>query len=213
MTEITPHNAFTPAKEVQDIERFAGRVETLNSISSALQSEGSQIVLYGQRGIGKSSVARVLSQLAQNDKAAIDRLTDAPFKEFDYLVVSVTCDDSITSIEKLLVRLLTDEQALAPWIPFRIEQTIKAGTLSGELSVKVIKLGGSSTDSITERQTTVEADITSTFANACSNLISSNVANDGLLILVDELDRISDKSGMASLLKALGPNKVTFAFV
>jgi len=213
MSEITPHNVFTPAKEIQDIERFAGRVKALDALSGALQSEGAQIVLYGQRGIGKSSLARVLGQLAQNEKVAISRLTDKPLKTFDYLVVSVTCDDSINSVEKLLVRLLIDDQALAPWIPFKVEQKTSAGKIEGQLNVKVIKLKGSAGDSITERQAEVEADITSTFVNACSNLVGSGVAKDGLLIIVDEFDRITDKSGIASLLKALGPERITFAFV
>ena len=85
MSEIMSHNAFTPAKEVQDIERFAGRSELLDSLSHALQSEGAQIVLYGQRGIGKSSLSRVLAQLATNDKTAIDRLPQKPHVTFDYL--------------------------------------------------------------------------------------------------------------------------------
>jgi len=213
MSEVTPHNVFTPAKEIQDIERFAGRVDALDALSGALQAEGAQLVLYGQRGIGKSSLARVLGQLAQNEKVAISRLSEAPFKKFDYLVVSVTCDDSISTVEKLLVRLLTDDQALAPWIPFKVEQKTTSGKIEGQLNVKVIKLKGSAGDSITERQTEVEADVTSTFINACSNLVGSGVATDGLLIIVDEFDRINNKSGIASLLKSLGPERITFAFV
>src|SRR5690606_7757760 len=119
-TEITPHNAFTPAKEVQDIERFAGRVSALDALASALQSDGAQIVLYGQRGIGKSSLSRVLAQIATNDKAAISRLETKPHRRFDYLPIYFSCDDSVVNVDKLCLRLLTDDQALAPWIPFKV---------------------------------------------------------------------------------------------
>ena len=213
MSEITPHNAFTPAKEVQDIDRFAGRAATLDSLAAALQSDGAQIVLYGQRGIGKSSLSRVLTQIAVNDNAAISRLETAPHRNFDYLPIYVTCDDSVTNVDKLCLRLLTDEQALAPWIPYKVSERTNAQEGGVKLGVKVIELSGKLSGSITERQTEVEADVTSTFINACRQIVASGVAADGVLIVIDEFDRISDKSGIASILKALGPEKVTFALV
>ena len=213
MTEVTPHNAFTPAKEVQDIDRFAGRATTLDALASALQSDGAQIVLYGQRGIGKSSLSRVLTQISVNDQAAISRLETAPHQKFDYLPIYITCDDSVTNVDKLCLRLLTDEQALAPWIPFKVSERTNAHEGGGKLGVKVIELSGKLSGSITERQVEVEADVTSTFINACRQIVASGVAADGVLIVIDEFDRISDKTGIASILKALGPEGVTFALV
>lgn len=213
MTEITPHNAFTPAKEVQDIDRFAGRAQALDALAAALQADGAQIVLYGQRGIGKSSLSRVLAQIATNDEAAISRLETLPHKKFDYLPIYITCDDSVIDVEKLCLRLLTDEQALAPWIPFKVTERKNSGEGGGKLGIKVIELSGKLSESITERQTEVESDVMSIFINACRKLVTSGVAADGILIVVDEFDRISDKSGIASILKALGPEKVTFALV
>ncbi|MFA8394796.1 AAA family ATPase [Burkholderia ubonensis] len=213
MSQITPHNAFTPAKEVRDIDRFAGRQATLDALSNALQSEGAQIVLYGQRGIGKSSLSRVLAQIATDDQNAIARLSEPPHKHFDYLTVSITCDDTITNVEKLLLRILTDQNGLAEWIPFKVIEKKTGGNIGGELNVKIIKLSGKSEDSITERQVEVESDVTSTFVNACKNVVSSNIATDGLLLIIDEFDRIKNKTGVASILKSLGPEKVTFAFV
>jgi Cdc6-like AAA superfamily ATPase len=213
VSEITPHNAFTPAREVQDIDRFAGRAATLDSLAAALQSDGAQIILYGQRGIGKSSLSRVLAQIAVNDVAAISRLATAPHRRFDYLPIYVTCDDSVTNVDKLCLRLLTDEQALAPWIPFKVSEKTSAQDGGVKLGIKVIELSGKISGSITERQKEVESDVMSTFVNACRKIISSGVAADGILIVIDEFDRISDKSGIASILKALGPEKVTFALV
>ncbi len=213
MTEITPHNAFTPAKEVQDIDRFAGRVAALDALAAALQSDGTQIILYGQRGIGKSSLSRVLTQIATNDDAAISRLETKPHKQFDYLPIYITCDDSVINIEKLCLRLLTDEQALAPWIPFKVIERTTDKEGGGKLGIKVVELSGKLSQSLTERQTEIEADVISTFINACRQLVKNEVAKDGILIVIDEFDRISDKGGIASILKALGPEKVTFALV
>lgn len=213
MHEVTPHNVFTPAKEVQDIERFAGRTGLLDGLSGALQAEGAQIVLYGQRGIGKSSLARVLGQMATNDKEAISRLTVAPHVEFDYLPVHITCDDSIDCIDKLLLRLLTDDAALADWLPFKVVERKYTGEGGAKIGIKVVELSGKASGSITERATEIEADLKTTFINACRSIVSSGISAHGLLIIIDEFDRIADKKGIASILKALGPERVTFAMV
>lgn len=213
MTEITPHNAFTPAKEVQDIDRFAGRGKELGALADALQSDGAQLVLYGQRGIGKSSLARILGQLAVGESDVLGRLPTKPFATFDYLPIYFACDDSIQSIDKLLVRLLTDDAALSSWVPFKVVERKSSTEGGGKVSIKIVELSGKASDSITERSTEVDADIVSTFTNACRAVVQSGVAKSGLLLIVDEIDRIKDRSGIASLLKTLGPDKVTFALV
>jgi Cdc6-like AAA superfamily ATPase len=63
---ISPVNAFTPADEVREPERFAGRKEQLQTLSRALESDGVQIVIYGNRGVGKSSLAHQLSNLVKS---------------------------------------------------------------------------------------------------------------------------------------------------
>lgn len=213
MNDITPHNAFTPAKEVQDIDRFAGRGRELDALSAALQSDGSQLVLYGQRGIGKSSLARVLSRLATGDKEVVARLPTKPFVDFDYVPIYFPCDDSVTSIDRLLVRLMTDEGALAPWVPFKVVERKNSDEGGGKIGIKILELSGKLSQAITERATEVDADIVSTFTNACKAVVASGVAKSGLLVIVDEFDRIGDRTGISSLLKALGPEKVTFALV
>lgn len=213
MSQVTPHNAFTPALEVQDIERFAGRKKELNALANALQSEGAQLVIYGQRGIGKSSLARVLLKLAINDKVVVERLEPKPSKQFDYLPIYVACDDSIDTIERLLVRLLTDDAALASWVPFKVVEKKTNGGVGGKIGISVVELSAKTNASITERATEVDADVVTIFTNACRALVKSGAAGSGLLIVIDEFDRIKDRTGIASLLKTLGPEGVTFAFV
>jgi len=213
MSGISPINVFTPAQEIKDIERFAGRDDELMALSLALQSRGAQIVLYGQRGVGKSSLARQLAKLATNDKELIGRLKQQPFESLDFLPVYIACDDSIKNIEILMHRLLSDEEALAPWIPFKVVEKKSSGEVGSKFSVKVIELGGKKTDAITERAQQIEADIVSVFTNACRSVVKAGVAKHGLLIIVDEFDRIKNREGLASLLKTLGPEGVTFALV
>lgn len=213
MSEISPINVFTPAQEIKDIDRFAGRDDELMALSTALQSHGAQIVLYGQRGVGKSSLARQLAKLATNDKELIARLKQPPFEPLDFVPVYLACDDSIKNIETLMLRLLSDEEALAPWVSFKVVEKKSSGEIGSKFSVKVIELGGKKTDAITERAQEIEADIVSVFTSACRAVVKTGVAKHGLLIIVDEFDRIKNREGLASLLKTLGPEGVTFALV
>lgn len=213
MSEVSPINVFTPAQEVKDIDRFAGRDDELMALSTALQSHGAQIVLYGQRGVGKSSLARQLAKLATNDKDLIARLKQPPFEPLDFVPVYLACDDSIKNIQMLMLRLLSDEEALASWVPFKVVEKISSGEIGAKFSVKVIELGGKKTDAITERAQEIESDIVSVFTSACRAVVKTGVAKHGLLIIIDEFDRIKNREGLASLLKTLGPEGVTFALV
>ena len=213
MSEISPINVFTPAQEIKDIERFAGRDDELMALSTALQSHGAQIILYGQRGVGKSSLARQLAKLATSDKELIGRLKQPPFEMLDFVPVYIACDDSIKNIEMLMLRLLSDEEALAPWVPFKVVEKKSSGEIGSKFSVKVIELGGKKADAITERAQEIEADIVSVFTNACRAVVKTGVAKHGLLIIIDEFDRIKNREGLASLLKTLGPEGITFALV
>jgi ABC-type transport system involved in cytochrome bd biosynthesis fused ATPase/permease subunit len=50
-------NAFRPAKEIDDPERFAGRKDPVQQAYFGLISEGTHIAIVGNRGIGKTSLA------------------------------------------------------------------------------------------------------------------------------------------------------------
>ncbi len=53
---INPSLAFTPAQVIDDPERFAGRQRELQELAEALEIPGGHIMVYGNRGIGKSSL-------------------------------------------------------------------------------------------------------------------------------------------------------------
>ena len=48
---------LTPSEEIRTPERLFGRVKNLTSIDRALNSPGRQIFIYGDRGVGKTSLA------------------------------------------------------------------------------------------------------------------------------------------------------------
>lgn len=53
---------FTPAAPIDEKDLFAGRVEQLNSLIDAICQRGQHVVIYGERGVGKTSLANIHSQ-------------------------------------------------------------------------------------------------------------------------------------------------------
>lgn len=57
-------NAYTPSQPVADRRQFAGRDEILKTIIRSIEDQRLHVVLYGERGIGKTSLLHVLTQAA-----------------------------------------------------------------------------------------------------------------------------------------------------
>jgi Cdc6-like AAA superfamily ATPase len=57
-------HAFTPSQPVADRRLFAGRDEVLKTIIRSIEDQRLHVVLYGERGIGKTSLLHILTQAA-----------------------------------------------------------------------------------------------------------------------------------------------------
>lgn len=69
--------AFTPAQPVEKRERFAGRTKALARLISGIEDQRLHAVIYGDRGIGKTSLLHVLAETA---------------REAGYVVLYESCD-------------------------------------------------------------------------------------------------------------------------
>ncbi len=55
--------AFSPASPVSTRELFSGRAPQLTRLMDALQQRGQHALIYGERGVGKTSIAHVVKEL------------------------------------------------------------------------------------------------------------------------------------------------------
>jgi hypothetical protein len=67
-------NAFQPAKEINDIDRFAGRAKPVSDAFLGLMAEGANLAIVGNRGIGKTSLARQIQNFGHGDNSLLDKL-------------------------------------------------------------------------------------------------------------------------------------------
>jgi len=59
---------FTPAQPVTDRERFAGRIDVLERLIRILEEQRSHVVVFGERGIGKTSLVHILADIARESR-------------------------------------------------------------------------------------------------------------------------------------------------
>lgn len=131
----------------------------------------------------------------------------------------LACGDDVKNREDLLARLLTSQACLGTWL-YDIPKTRKViHALAPKLSAKLFGIGAevgtSHTTDETKEVIAAPQSIEAIFENVVRNLVEENLTNDGLLIVIDEFDQISDPSGIGPFLKALATNtrKVKFCIV
>ncbi|MGW2093359.1 AAA family ATPase [Promicromonospora sukumoe] len=95
------NRTFTPAAPVSRRSAFSGRFDQIMQITAAVSQPGRHIVLYGERGVGKTSLANVLSEL----------LVPVGTDDFRVYAVRVTCNvnDNFTSLWTRVLRELRVE--------------------------------------------------------------------------------------------------------
>jgi Cdc6-like AAA superfamily ATPase len=214
MTQITLiqiNNAFLPAKEITDTEKFAGRKEYVNEAFHALLSEGKNIAIVGNRGIGKSSLARQIINIGQGDNSLLEKLEIYHDTKLDFLTIYFACGNSITNTNDLLNRLLTTRNCLLEWIYEIPSATKEIAKLNGGLEAgipKVItaKVGADLSTETTANSSIQSHSIETIFQNVITDLLKIKIAKNGILIVVDEFDQIKDTTGFASYLKSLATN-------
>ena len=54
---------FTPGAPVDRFALFAGRTPQIMSVVDAINQRGQHVVLYGERGVGKTSLANILAEV------------------------------------------------------------------------------------------------------------------------------------------------------
>ena len=86
---IKLRGAYTPAQPIVDRRMFAGRTKVLTGLISALEDERLHTVIYGERGLGKTSLLHVLTQTAREARYLVIYVTCGAASNFDEMMRSV----------------------------------------------------------------------------------------------------------------------------
>jgi len=180
---------FTPHRPVKSVELFFGRQKEVQSIIEQINTPGQHSLLYGERGVGKSSLANVSSYLL--------------FSELVEGKLYMERCDSSTSFESILQSALKDADVD---ITIRQIDSSRQEGKSAKISIKVA-----------EGQLGTEQEV-SEMRNGPAVYVSPSLAADVLgktrgLLVVDEadaLDRPVDKKRLAEFIKLLSDSDAQF---
>jgi hypothetical protein len=175
-------NIFTPHSPINQTEFFFGRQREVQSLIEQLSTPGQHSLLYGERGVGKSSLANVTSNVLLS-KLVRGKL----YQE--------RCDSS-TTFESLICRALKDVN-----IDINIRQVDSKSKDSKKLDIKASIFGGG----VSKEKETSES------RSGPSEYVSPSFAAESLielsgLLVIDEADRLTktkDKRKLAEFIKLL----------
>ncbi|MDQ3704035.1 MAG: ATP-binding protein [Chloroflexota bacterium] len=68
---VSLSSAFRPGAPINKLALFAGRSEQVQDILSTVVQPGRHVILYGERGVGKTSLASVLSDILAGNKVQL----------------------------------------------------------------------------------------------------------------------------------------------
>ena len=93
---IKAAQVFTPSAPINSQKLFAGRIDQVSQVVSAVSQQGQHVILYGERGVGKTSLATVISQIMQG------------FSDESVETATINCDvreDFVSLWEKIIREL------------------------------------------------------------------------------------------------------------
>lgn len=210
-------NAFHPAHEVIEPRFFAGRARQVQEIAEALQVHGSCPLIYGDRGLGKSSLAVQAQLIAMGDAellAAMNARTHVLPESATFMAFYITCSERISSIEHLIQSMINAVEDL------HFEEVEEAGRLSRPVdrtSRRKVAFKLFEYETVQKFEQEKERSSYARLSSAEQLLEVVRLVNatysSPVLFVIDELDRVQDKSGLASFIKATSSHDLKYILV
>jgi len=183
--KVDRHNnvqdVFTPSSPIKDPDNLKGRDKEIEAILTTLISKGRHGLIFGDRGIGKSSLA--ISSLNGALKSKIHKGT----------IIKVQCGESST-FEKIIKKALIESDE--DYASYKMEETIKT---TGSLGVPKVISG--------ERQVEIKKIIEKEKIDP--QQAADAIKDLNAILLIDEFDVTSEevKKSVAELIKQLSDNE------
>lgn len=210
-------NAFRPATEVDDPALFAGRERQVRQLADSLHVLGSVPLIYGHRGLGKSSLALQLARIAMGDVELLAQTgaEDLALDEDDrFLTLQVTCTDAVQNLSDLLQALINAAES----IEFEAasgsasKRQLVDRTTRKKLTLKVVEFESTKKyEAEKGRLTYQDLNLEEKLVQLCE--ILTNAYGQPVLFIIDEIDRMGDSHGLASFLKAYSSPILKFLLV
>lgn len=180
---------------------FAGRENEIfymvNSLYQTAKGKSKHVFVTGERGIGKSSYAKQIELIANGDRTLVDRINiDTSGHFFNFVTSKHICTEgnTIEQIVQSLLDTLRNEIYSLPQI------NAKEWGIKFELNLGIIKAGAETKGQIGK----INPELINHFVSILKDLTEKiSFSSEGIVLIIDELDRVVDNSFYGSFFKAL----------
>ncbi|MCB2177842.1 MAG: ATP-binding protein [Actinomycetales bacterium] len=207
-------NAFLPSQEIDDPDRFVGRRPQVEELTDVLRVSGSVPLIFGPRGLGKSSLAHQMRRIAEGDTTLLDRLGLADRSitgDEAFVSVGVSCSRTTGTTEALLHSIITAiESDLADHLPEPSRSSTER-TSSTTIQTPFLKQQWSSKHVDAPPMDGSRGDPEVHLDALCSEIATRSGRR--VLVVVDELDLLTDTTGLSSLIKNRSSSYLKFLLV
>lgn len=186
-------DVFTPYAPIDVVDHFFGREKEVAHLVSVINSPGQHVLLYGDRGVGKTSLAKITCTLVQRSKVSTGR----------FFTRRCDSEDSFASLLRDPLRYVGYDYQVSEETE---EQFTEGG---GKVSLGVAEGGGKRGQStLIKRVPEYQAESPAWVAEKLKRLKA--------LFLIDEADSLSrktDRKKIAQLMKLLSDEKSEFTIM
>lgn len=180
------NETVSPSRPIDSIEHLQGRHRELKELERALAIDGRHVFIYGDRGVGKSSLAATLAAQLQSADAIPVSVSGSPTESFASVVTNIVT--KLTGVSRTHHRETTKE-------------------LTGQVGAG-LSVGSKQAEKSIERE--IQKEVLS--IAAANELLAEAVKQyaEDTIVVIDEFDRIGDKTErnkFADLLKHIGDSR------
>jgi len=182
-------NNLTPAKAISNPAHLRGRQQLLTQISWAFNSPGKNVFIYGERGVGKTSLAQTAATLHQSSDAAPIQIACDEFVDFNKMIADIA------------------RRALPP------RDVIEQADKKHRLSARIAGLSAELQEGIKRG---VIPEITSLNDAVITLQYVSELHSREPVVIVDEFDQVAsneDKKRFADLIKQVSDQEIGMRFI
>lgn len=207
-------NAFQPGGAIEIPSRFAGRRDDIRELADALLTDGMCPVIYGEKGLGKSSLANQIERIALGDVELLEDLkleSHAIPESRRFVVFYLQCTDEIKSKDDLLQRIINLGKGYKD-----VESLPKISRKSVESRDKIsLKFYESETKNSYEEYHPLEQFVSLSVEERLLTVADYiyEKKKQPILFIIDEIDRVVDTTGLASFIKSHSGRQIRFVLV
>jgi len=206
-------NAFRPNSEIENPAAFAGRTREVRNLTDALLTDRSCPVIYGERGLGKTSLAVQMARIALGDSALLEQVgASGSILSADEVFVPfiVSCSDATRNKDEILQRLINTAEGYKTLAGLEGREADSA-TSRKKLNLKVFELESTKNFSAAEKRKHSRLNVEDRLLAVIDAIQASGIHK--FLFVIDELDRAANTDGLANFIKNASSDSVKFLLV